>query len=267
MAESITINSFNTRGLGDKVKRKLVFDWLKEQHKGIILLQETHSTPDQEVAWERQWGASIHFSHGESNSGGVAILLPHNQQYTFKQILADKKGRILILEMEIEDKNFILGNVYDKVDKQLNFLNILRQMITKYSEIIIGGDFNVCLNPDLDKKGGREETESKYAKEVNVFQNDFLLVDIWRLRHPTLRRFTRRQKAVGGFVQSRLDFWLVSSHLNNAINKVEIHPGRRSDHSIISLAIQSQDMDTRGRGFWKLNTSLLQDSAYVKKNT
>lgn len=100
---------------------------------------------------------------------------------------------------------------------------------------------------------------------MNIFQNDFVLVDIWRLRHPTLRRFTRRQKAVGGFVQSRLDFWLVSSHLNSAINKVEIHPGRRSDHSIISLAIQSQDVDTRGRGFWKLNTSLLQDSAYVEK--
>lgn len=151
MAESLTINSFNTRGLGDKVKRKLVFDWLKEQHKGIILLQETHSTPDQEVAWKRQWGAPIHFSHGESNSGGVAILLPHNEQYTLKQILADREGRILILEMEIEGKNFILGNVYaptkDKVDKQLNFLNILRQMITEYidSDIIIGGDFNVCL--------------------------------------------------------------------------------------------------------------------------
>ncbi len=40
----IDIFSFNTRGLNDEKKRRGVFKWIKSLYKGIVLLQETHST-------------------------------------------------------------------------------------------------------------------------------------------------------------------------------------------------------------------------------
>ena len=46
---------------------------------------------------------------------------------------------------------------------------------------------------------------------------------------------------------------------------MDILPGRRSDHNIISIYLERTDAGKRGRGFWKLNTSLLKDNLYLGK--
>lgn len=265
----VTFNSFNTRGLGDKMKRRLIFDWLQEHHKGITMLQETHSTVGEEKLWCSQWGSEILFSHGTSQKNGVAILFPSDLQCIIKHSVTDGEGRVLLTEVEIEEHEFILCNVYaptkDKPGQQKIFLDKLKEMLTPYidRDVIIGGDHNICQFPDLDKKGGKLEKQLPYAKEVISFKEEFELVDIWRLRHPMLRRFTRREKSIGGYVQSRLDYWLVSKHMEYTVVKTDILPGRRSDHSLISLKIELQNRNRRGKGFWKLNTSLLKDEPYL----
>ena len=75
-SERLQLLSLNVRGIGDNTKRREVFRWLKRYHKGgdsIIMLQETHSTPNSELVWEREWGSKIYFSHGANNARGVAI--------------------------------------------------------------------------------------------------------------------------------------------------------------------------------------------------
>jgi hypothetical protein len=49
------------------------------------------------------------------------------------------------------------------------------------------------------------------------------------------------------------------------VGKCEIGPSIYSDHNIINLEICSKLDNERGRGFWKLNTSLLRDKEYVNK--
>ena len=46
------------------------------------------------------------------------------------------------------------------------------------------------------------------------------LVDIWRIRNPTVKRFTWRQKKP--IIQRRLDYWLVSDSLQDDIDSVDI---------------------------------------------
>lgn len=48
-------------------------------------------------------------------------------------------------------------------------------------------------------------------------------------------------------MQSRLDYWLTSKHLDFSIVKTEISPGRRSDHSVVSLTIELQNRATGER--------------------
>ncbi len=79
MQEKLLLNSLNCRGLADGRKRRAIFQWLKTYHKGIVLLQETHSTSSCEKQWLSEWGGEIFFSHGNYNARGVAILLPKNQ--------------------------------------------------------------------------------------------------------------------------------------------------------------------------------------------
>ena len=86
------------------------------------------------------------------------------------------------------------------------------------------------------------------------------LVDIWRIRNPTERRFTWRQKSP--IIQRRLDFWLVSDTLQEDVESVEIIPSIKSDHSAITLALNGIDDSKGGPSFWKFNSTLVNDNEY-----
>ena len=50
-SNTLTLNTFNCRGLANASKRRTVMKWLKQNHFGFILLQETHSTIGTENEW------------------------------------------------------------------------------------------------------------------------------------------------------------------------------------------------------------------------
>ena len=56
---------------------------------------------------------------------------------------------------------------------------------------------------------------------------------------------------------------LVSFGLVNQVLQSHIKPGFRSDHSYVSIDLQLNPIE-KGRGYWKMNTSLLTDIEYVR---
>ena len=69
-------------------------------------------------------------------------------------------GRYIMVKAVIQDKTYVLINIYaPNKDKDLiNFVKNLFAILQKENleseeNIIIGGDFNNPLNPELDKKG------------------------------------------------------------------------------------------------------------------
>ena len=131
--------------------------------------------------------------------------------------------------------------------------------------IIIGGDFNVCLQPAIDKKGGRLEERSKSAEIIDSIVDTFDFIDVWRYLNPELRRFTRREMTKAGLVQSRLDYFLISIHLLYDFSRQDIAPGIKSDHSLVYFQLEIENSQKPGRGFFKFNSTLLKDLSYVKK--
>ena len=233
-------------------------------------MQETHSVTSDEEIWQKEWGNIIYFCHGTSASRGVAILVPHNFEIFVTDLKHDSEGRLLLLDCTIEGNSFILLNIYaptkDKVEMQNVFLSYLHSVIENYSDknIILGGDFNVCLNPVMDKHGGRSEVKSEYCKNLENIIEEFSLVDIWRLRNEKVMNFTRRERTKGGFVQSRIDYWFTSNCIQYVVKNTCIKPGYGSDHSILTLQIELLQTQKRGRGIWKFNNNLLNDSKYVE---
>ena len=72
---SFNILTYNCKGLQQKSKRNKLFNYISDKiHNGILFLQETHSTPECEEKWKKEWGGEIYFSHGSSNSTGAAIF-------------------------------------------------------------------------------------------------------------------------------------------------------------------------------------------------
>ena len=47
-------------------------------------------------------------------------------------------------------------------------------------------------------------------------------------------------------------------------NRIDISPSIRSDHSLLVLGISLEKEHKRGKGLWKLNVCLLNDSSYVQ---
>ncbi len=66
--------SLIARGLRENTKRKSLFLFCNGEKAQLILLQETHSKPEDENIWVNQWGDKILFDHGSTRSAGVAIL-------------------------------------------------------------------------------------------------------------------------------------------------------------------------------------------------
>ena len=87
------------------------------------------------------------------------------------------------------------------------------------------------------------------------------LLDIWRIRNPQEKRFTWHQKTP--VIQRRLDYWLVSSGMQEDIDNVDVIPSLKSDHSAIVLSLNGTENGPRGPSYRKLSSSLLDDKKYV----
>ena len=184
--------------------------------------------------------------------------------------MKDDQGRFILLDADIDGINMILVNIYaptkDKCNDQLDFLIFIQNSLSEYIDknLVIGGDFNTYLDMEKDKKGGKKETLSVFSKKLTDFIESFDLCDVWRVLNPDERKFTWRNHTRGGFVQSRIDYFFISTHMLYDLADTYIKPGIKSDHSLILLSFKLPKLNTvRGRGFWKFNASLLHDKEYV----
>ena len=96
--EKISVVSFNTRGLRNRLKRRSVFRHIRLTYKNsIVVLQETHSTVDVEHIWKSEWGGKIFFSHGtESGQSGVAIMIPFIVNVNVNQLSRTIMGALFV---------------------------------------------------------------------------------------------------------------------------------------------------------------------------
>ena len=264
--------SLNVRGLRASNKRREVFRWLKRFHNGqksIILLQETHSILGDENQWQKEWGSRICFSHGSYNQRGVAILLPSDCDFEICNIISDSEGRKLCLELKFDNELFCIQNIYaptqDHVDEQLQFFKSLKNDIEENQDknLIIGGDFNLYMTR-LDKDD-MVYKPNKSCDLLTSYMDDYNISDIWRTLNPDIKRYTWRR--CHPIIQSRLDYWLVSSELIYNVQSCDIKPSIKTDHSLITLKLISNQESHRGRGLWKFNTSLLADKHFVNHIT
>ena len=136
--------------------------------------------------------------------------------------------------------------------------NMLQEENADYN--IICGDFNLVLNPELDTNNYKLLNNPKARDTVLKILEDHDLCDIYRNLHPNTKRYTWRRK--NPIKQARLDMFIASSTILDIINKCEIRLSYRSDHSITELEILLNKFN-HGKGVWKFNNSLLENTKYL----
>lgn len=269
MSVNLKLLSINVRGLRDRVKRKKIFQWCK-MSANMIFLQETFSTEDIEYSWKGDWEGSMFFSHGSNHSRGVIVMFKPGITFVVEKTLIDEGGRYVIIKGKCQGEKLILGSVYfptrNKENAQCDFLSDLNKIICsvfsqEYS-LIIGGDFNVIMNHNLDYMGASNISKSKYRDSLLDFLDKLDLIDVWRKRHPNKKEFTFRQKQP--LVQSRLDYIFISSKVDKLIRKSEILPSITPDHAGVRIEFNNLvDSFVYGKSYWKFNSSLCNEKDFV----
>ena len=143
----------------------------------------------------------------------------------------------------------------------LNFFRELQNKIDFIGNdtVLLGGDWNVALQYDIDTYNYRGRNNVKANQEIHNMMQTLDLLDVWREFHVDSRRYTW----FGPYnKRSRLDYFLVSSDMQNCISRADIDIAYKSDHSPVYIEIEFIKQE-RGAGTWKFNNSLLGDPEYV----
>ena len=67
---------------------------------------------------------------------------------------------------------------------------------------------------------------------IDCIQSELDLVHIWRVKNPSTKSYTWSQKLLNIFC--RLDYWLISTNLNDLAKSIDIIPSIKTDHTAIS---------------------------------
>ena len=121
---------------------------------------------------------------------------------------------------------------------------------------------NLVLDIEKENRGDLARTHRNALKIIRDFSENLGSTDIWRLLNPEARRYTWRQNQPT--IYCRLDFFLVSESSLCDVTHADILPGFKTDHSMVTLNVALHS-NPRGKGFWKLNTSLLSEMRYVQE--
>ena len=153
------------------------------------------------------------------------ILVNPRYQLEVIRSTKDRNGRLIILEIKLDNQNLVLANVYapNDIPQQIKFHQNLNQTLrgSSDSNLIIGGDFNCALTPKDRKSVKQGSNKHTVINEIGNLCSNFPLTDIWRELNPQAQSFTWRDKAFK--FQSRLDFFLIT-----ADSKYFLHQEKRN---------------------------------------
>ena len=249
------------RGISNEGKRRALFDHHRA-NSDFLIMQETHSTKECEQMWENEWGGKIIYSHGTSSARGIMMCIKKEVYKNVSNIFTDDEGRLIILDYSEQGVKICIVALYAPNNDDVSFFTLISDKLKARDEHkIMIGDFNLVLDVEMD----RENTYNNNNRAMEVVKqtmDQYSLRDIWRVHNPERKEFSWIKGKTYPIKASRIDFALVSGGLDQMAGATYYIPSIKTDHRALYLCLQLEKFE-RGVGFWKLNTTLLQEINYV----
>ena len=159
----VHIISVNIRGLKNKEKRQIVYNWIKNQKADICFLQETYLDEEVQNLVKREWGMDIISSFGTNHSKGVTIVYSKNLQVKIENQSVADDGRRILVNLVIQDTPCTLVNLYaptNNKERDLFFRKTffwMKRNVKHY--VVIGGDFNCVQDKEKDTQNIKNPNE------------------------------------------------------------------------------------------------------------
>ena len=190
---SVSFISWNIRGMGNAVKRNKIFCHLRSFGPDIVFLQETHLKVNHHTRLRNNWIGQVYHSNFNHNSRGVAILFRKGVRFDNTRTIQDPNGRFVILIGKLYNSPTILVNIYGpNWDDPQFFTKVIASLPDVNShQLIIAGDLNCVLHPQLDRSNPKPDSQlSKSGGVLDSFIHSYSLVDPWRKLNPDTKQFS-----------------------------------------------------------------------------
>lgn len=137
------------------------------------------------------------------------MLVNKNLRFKLNSVETDKCGRLVIIDCVINFHKFTLVSLYGpKIDDPTFFYNLIMKLATTEGQFIVGGDFNLVLNPSMDRSSPKSFLLSKSAATLVQAMKELGLSDAWRSLHPNQKDYSFYSSVHNIYcIQELIFFW------------------------------------------------------------
>ena len=158
---------------------------------------------------------------------------------------SEQEGRLLAVLLRIEDLRLCLVNCYAPVIRNeidhlafLGDIETLLKGIPSQYKLIIGGDFNLVLDCNIDSRGGNPKPHRKCKNKLKKIMAEHNLIDTFRHNSPKDLLFSYSGiYRKGEKIERRLDYFFLTESLNTITKNQKIIPSSHSDHAILQITL------------------------------
>lgn len=264
MGDQIQIATINNRGIKSIDKRANLYSWISDNCIDITFVQETYCDKIIAERIDREWnGTTMHSLTDSSHSRGVLIFvsgrLTNRADFEIQNISTDQNGRLIAISFKLSGETYYVANMYcptESIEKGIFIKQCLRKIsdtCNDHDNVIIGGDFNI----DTSK---RNREKKKDIQAFDKFINELEIYDSWKQNNPDKVQYTYIDPGRRGY-RSRIDYIFCTTNVLKKINKCQIVQCPSPDHRAVVCVINITQRK-RGKGYWKLNSSVLDEKPY-----
>jgi hypothetical protein len=192
----------------------------------------------------------------------VCALLKKSFRGKVTNVVRDTVGRRILLNIDDNGMIYTLVNIYcpSILKDRIAFLNDCSNWVQANripgSSLIVGGDVN-CVAWSTDRSSLETDKSSLSLRHLKTTRN---LTDAWKLMNPDTTDYTYIDPSFRDR-NSRIDIICIDENMLDKIQHCEHSIAPCPDHKAVILSIRCSEKK-RGRGYWKLNTSILAEEKY-----
>ena len=166
---TLKILSYNVRGLNSPLKRGNILREIKHLKADIVLIQETHISQESNLKISSPEYPLWYYGDSPTKlAKGVAIGFAKEVRFVLVERKVDPEGRYLLLRGKINEVDYSIANIYCPNKNSMRFLKGVIEMFMDFrmGPVVVAGDMNLCLDPDVDCTSRVQRTGDAQKKSL-----------------------------------------------------------------------------------------------------
>ena len=226
----------------------------------IFYIQEHNLKDHSKLEYLKKF-CEVLINYSNCHKGGTAILINKGSNVDVLSWECDVNGHIVSAKCMYSNSTLQLVNVYapsgsDKksIREDLFQNDLLYFLRNNNQNLILGGDWNAITC----KRDCSNIQSDLVSPALTRLMNNLKFKDTWFLTNHLVEYTFFRQN-----YGSRLDRLYVKD-LQNSVSDTQNIPVSWSDHSMIKSTFRLDNVSRPGRGYWKLNCSILKQDVVIE---